>query len=359
MKKILVILMMGLLCSTIVMGQTKKRNTTKKRKAKTERAMTEFEKQQKEEYLLHELIWCEYYYNKGDYESAERYKKSYEEAKNKNYYVKFKNREITKEEKERAKELSHLIHISYTDTMPHTYFYKGGFSVMVHFDYDGKAKKWIDDYDYSLQLRIIRSTSYGKSLRDGNKGINELIDEINEETGYTVRTAKKNEELKGNVGEFLNQHNVEVKTKKTEHQPSALERTKANNDACEKHKEEAYGKYYHSYKANTETEKENVGEFKYTSISTDYGSKYIFSEIDEKGNLLWGFVPEDRKHFRVHDREIMLDYLEKWWESETGANGVMNTQKKRVRNLELLPLNFNTVKTCHLTCILRQKMVIN
>lgn len=46
MKKILVILMMVLLCSTAVMGQTKKRNTTKKRKAKTERTMTEFEKEQ-------------------------------------------------------------------------------------------------------------------------------------------------------------------------------------------------------------------------------------------------------------------------------------------------------------------------
>lgn len=204
MKKILVILMMVLLCSTVSMAQNRKRSA-KRPKAKTERAMTDFEKQQKEEYLLYKLIQCEYYYNEGDYENAESYKKDYEEAKNKNYYVEFINIEYTEKEK---KELSKLG----VDTSPHTYFYKDGFSVKVYFDYNGKAVLDFNDIRFSLQRKAVCSY-YAKRAREmwekegkalsfpRNPNTKELIDEINEASGYNAKISKRKNEVEAFIGE--------------------------------------------------------------------------------------------------------------------------------------------------------------
>lgn len=204
MKKILVVLSLCAVINVSVEAKTKK--TTHRRKAKVERQMTEFEKSQKEEYLLHKLIQCEYYYNEGDYENAESYKKDYEEAKNKNYYVEFKNYEYSEKEK---KELSKLG----VDTSPHTYFYKDGFSVKVYFDHNGKAVLDFNDIRFSLQRKAVCSY-YAKIAREmwekegkalsfhHSPNTKELIDEINEASGYNAKHAKR----KNEVEVFIEEH---------------------------------------------------------------------------------------------------------------------------------------------------------
>lgn len=204
MKKILVIIMMCVVLNVSVEAKTKK--TTHRRKAKVERQMTEFEKSQKEEYLKYLLIQCKYWYDEGDYENAERYKKDYEEAKNKNRYVEFKNIEYTEKEK---KELSKLG----VDTSPHTYFYKDGFSVKVYFDHNGKAVLDFNDIRFSLQRKAVCSY-YAKRAREmwekegkalsfpHSPNTKELIDEINELSGYNAKVSKKSSD----VEQFINQH---------------------------------------------------------------------------------------------------------------------------------------------------------
>lgn len=266
MKKILVIMMMVLMCSTAVMGQANKR-TARKPKAKTERAMTEFEKQQKGEYLLYKLIWCEYYYNQGDYESAESYKKDYEEAKNKNYYVEFKNHEFSEKEK---RELSKLG----IDTSPHTYFYKDGFSVKVYFDHNGKAVLDFNDIWFSLQRKAVSSYNTkrtieiwkkeGKSLRYSNSpNVEELIDEINEVSGYNVKVSKSKNSVEG----FLNKHKTETK-KPTAKQDTVQrpnhpfgEKAAANRDFYKSHKSD-YTNYNKKQEETTDKTVQSVRYFK-------------------------------------------------------------------------------------------------
>lgn len=272
MKKILVILMMVLLCSTAVMGQTKKRNTTKKRNAKTERAMTEFEKQQKEEYLNYLLTKCEYWYKNGEIEWAEGYKKDYEETKRKNYYVKFTNHVYSDKEKAKYKKLG----ITLTDSRE---FYKDGYMVEVHFDPYGKAECMstiVDVTDYMAKC--------GKRKYDSDRMervVKELIDEINELSGYNTKATKG----KNNVEGFLNAHGANVGKPKVpkKNSPSALERTKVNSEACEKHKEDAYGKYY-----------KNAQNIKVTKKNADSNSTLCIYGVvtDESQEPLIGAVVE-------------------------------------------------------------------
>lgn len=181
----------------------KTKKTTRKTVKKTERAMTAFEKRQKEEYLLCLLIRCEYYYYKGDYESAEINKRTYERVKKENYYVEFKNIEYSEKEKKELERLG-------VDTSPHTYFYKDGFAVKVYFNCNGKAV--LDYNSYSRIEREAVTYYYSKRVREKwekegksstfstSPNTKELIDEINEASGYNVRHESKKDE----IAEFLN-----------------------------------------------------------------------------------------------------------------------------------------------------------
>lgn len=198
MKKFLVIMIMVLLCSTSVIGQTKKRSA-RKPKAKVERQMTDFEKRQKEEYLANELMWCQHYYNKGDIESANIYKKSYERVKNENYYVEFTN--VVSSEKKKAEWKKKFG----SELRDGRYFYVDGLSVFIHFDIDGKACDWTDyshcclEYEVKKELMDYDTRTYYEAKKA-------LIDEINELSGYNAKLAKKTSEME----EFINQHKTET-----------------------------------------------------------------------------------------------------------------------------------------------------
>lgn len=222
MKKILVILMMVFLCSTVSMSQNRK-HSAKKPKAKTERAMTEFEKSQKEEYLNYLLIRCEYWYNEGDIEFAEKLKKEYEEAKPKNYYRYFRNVEFgSKEEKEYYGKMG-------IDTLAQTVFIKCGFVVSVHFNSDGKCVLHMSDKDITRQLEICVETGYLSPNTDTDAIFDELIEEINNASGYTAKINKK----MGEIEDFIEQHRVEANNptvpQKDEQPNSPLSETSQSN----------------------------------------------------------------------------------------------------------------------------------
>lgn len=161
---------MVLLCSSTVMGQAKKRNTTTKRKAKTERAMTEFEKSQKEEYLSILQMQYEYALESGNTEAAKSIKNDYDRVKKSNYYVEFKNE-------------------SHWPKYDGQYFYKDGYMLYVHFDYyTGEAEcrlPWLkgNGYDYGAKChkRKISKDGFESAAR-------ELVNELNEASGFNART---------------------------------------------------------------------------------------------------------------------------------------------------------------------------
>lgn len=176
MKKVFVILVMVLLCSTSVTAQ-KRHTKAKSRKAKVERQMTEFEKWQKEEKLAYYFNLCQDYYNNAKtmearghsnkslinqrYKAAEEYQRLYEELEKSNYYVDFKN--YNQKYYNDGKEIS---------------------LIMVH--YDGGAE-------------------YIGGLFDKNKALAlELVDKINQELGYVPEQV--NNDIKNKVSGFLNQH---------------------------------------------------------------------------------------------------------------------------------------------------------
>ena len=199
MKKILVILMMALLCSTVSMAQNRK-HSAKKPKANTERAMTEFEKQQKEELLNCLLIRCKDCYNNGDIEFAEKWQKYYEEVNGKNHYCYFRNVEFgSKEEKEHYGKMG-------IDTLAQTVFIKCGFIVHVHSDSDGKCVLHMSDDDITRQLEICVETGYLSPNTDTDAIFDELIEEINNASGYTAKINKK----MGEIENFIEQHQVEA-----------------------------------------------------------------------------------------------------------------------------------------------------
>ena len=180
MKKILVIMIMVLLCSTAVMGQNKKRSA-RKPKAKTERAMTEFEKQQKEEYLTYLLVQCEKYYKYARldsyYSEAKRYKDMYEEAKSKNYYIDF--------------------------TKYHQNFYSGGYAFEIYIQTTGKAKWDGDGIDYAM---CNRDNEAFKKMR--REMADSLINEIQKYTGYYENLEKRKTEI-DEIGDFIKTTKVE------------------------------------------------------------------------------------------------------------------------------------------------------
>ena len=195
MKKIIAVLLMMCMAFSVSVD-AKGKKTTRKAVKKTERAMTAFEKSQKEEYLNYLLIRCEYWYNKGDIEAAEKLKKEYEKTKSKNYYVRFRNVEFgSKEEKEQYGKMG-------VDTLAQTVFIKCGFIVNVHFSSNGECVLHMNNNDISSQLEIIYDTNYGLLNNiTPNEIFEELIDEINEASGYNARSKKKCEEIEV----FLNQ----------------------------------------------------------------------------------------------------------------------------------------------------------
>lgn len=234
MKKILVILMMVLLCSTVSMAKSRK-HSARKPKAKNERAMTEFEKRQKEEYLNYLLIRCKYWYNEGDIEFAEQLQKDYEENKYKNYYIKFRNVEFgTEEEKEYYGSMG-------IDTLSHTVFIKSGFVVSMHFNDDGKCVLHMNDADISRQLEIIQETDCSILCgKTPDEIIQELVDEINEASGYNAKVSKKKKNIEG----FLNEHNI------------GIEKPTAKQDAVQKPKHpfsetsQANRRFYQQHKSD-------------------------------------------------------------------------------------------------------------
>ena len=204
MKKILVIMIMVLLCSTSVMAQ-KGKGKSRNRKAKVERQMTDFEKRQKEEYLAYLLYKCKSYYYQEDFETADRYKRRYEETKHKNYYVSFTNAKYTDEERAKYKKLG--IYLDYG-----TDFYMNGYVFNVFFDHDGKAyddvmTELVGVYDYDAynekETRKLDFTSGGKEETK-----EKLLNEINEASGYNAKASKRKNEL----DDFVSQHKEE-KTK--------------------------------------------------------------------------------------------------------------------------------------------------
>ena len=186
--------MMCLVCNVSVEAKSKK--TTNRRKAKVERQMTEFEKSQKEEYLNYLLIRCEYWYNEGDIELAEKLKKEYEEAKPKNYYVSFRNVEFgSREEKEHYGKMG-------IDTLAQTVFIKCGFVVRVHFNSSGECMLHMSDKDTSRQLEIIYDVNFELlNNMSTNEIFAELIDEINEASGYNAKISKRKNEVEAFIGE--------------------------------------------------------------------------------------------------------------------------------------------------------------
>lgn len=198
MKKFLVIMIMVLLCSTSVMAQTKKRST-RKPKAKVERQMTDFEKRQKEEKLANILMWCQHYYNEGDIESANRYKKDYERVKNENYYVEFTN--VVHSEKEKAEWKKKFG----SELRDGKYFYVDGLSVFIYFDIDGKACDRTD-YSYCCLEYEVKKEIMGYDTRTYYNAKKALIDEINELSGYNAKLAKKTSEME----EFISKHKEET-----------------------------------------------------------------------------------------------------------------------------------------------------
>lgn len=176
MKKILVIMIMVLLCSTAVMGQAKKR-TARKPKAKTERAMTEFEKWQKEEYLAYLLKECKRnydvartmesrgYFKKSSietrYREAERYKAYYENLEKTNYYVDFNDyRQV---------------------------YYNGGEIISIS----------VSEYNGATCI-------FGQDPSEKEKTLGEeLVKRINQEIGYDTETVNNR---KNQVKDFINKH---------------------------------------------------------------------------------------------------------------------------------------------------------
>lgn len=177
MKKILVIMIMVLLCSTSVMAQAKKRSA-RKPKAKVERQMTDFEKWQKEEKLAYYLSLCKEYYDGAKtmesrghsnkslietrYRMAENYQKLYEDLEKSNYYVD--------------------LH-SYSQK-----YYNGGEIINIHVNLDGGAE----------YIGGMHDTEEDKALAD------ELVRRINQEIGYDKE--KVINDRKNKVGDFLNQY---------------------------------------------------------------------------------------------------------------------------------------------------------
>ena len=186
MKKILVILMMCVVCNASVEAKTKK--TTRKAKAKTERAMTDFEKWQKEEKLTYLLGQCDGYYKKAKsysarksfsqswadyyYSEAEKFKREYEETAKNNYYI-----DLTK---------------FYQD------FYNGGYSFGVCIFSDGRVEWYGDGIDFATCNRD--NIEFKKMRADL---ANEIIERINEQIGRKAPNYnEKNAKLEG----FINQH---------------------------------------------------------------------------------------------------------------------------------------------------------
>lgn len=240
MKKILVIMMMVLLCSTSVMAQNRK-GKAKNRKAKTERAMTEFEKRQKKEYLAYLLYNCQKEYSEGDDWMANCYKNWYEEAKRKNYYVKFENPKLSDRERTERKKKG-------LDPYPGVRFYMDGYVIEVHFDHDGKADlvtsnfKGVYGYDgyNEVENKNMRyDSNKHKSVKD------KLFNEINELSGYNAKVSKRKKELDG----FVSQHKIEttkpVAEKKREQTNRPLSETsQANRRFYQEHKAD-YSAYNH------------------------------------------------------------------------------------------------------------------
>lgn len=186
-----------MMCAVLnVSVEAKTKKATNRRKAKVERQMTEFEKSQKEEYLNYLLIRCEYWYNEGDIELAEKLKKEYEEAKPKNYYVNFRNVEFgSKEEKEHYGKMG-------VDTLAQTVFIKCGFVVSVHFNSSGECMLHMSDKDTSCQLEIISDVNLELLNNMSTTEIfAELIDEINEASGYNAKISKRKNEVEVFIGE--------------------------------------------------------------------------------------------------------------------------------------------------------------
>lgn len=245
MKKILVIMMMVLLCSTSVIGKTKKRSA-RKPKAKVERQMTDFEKRQKEEYLANILMWCQHYYNDGKIEDANRYKKDYERVKNENYYVEFTN--VVHSDKKKAEWKKKFG----SELRDGRYFYADGLLVFIHFDTDGKACDWTD-YSYCCLEYKVKKEIMGYDTRTYYKAKKDLIDEINELSGYNARLAKKTSEME----EFINQHKAETtkpvaEKKKEQTNMSLSETTQANRRFYQEHKAD-----YSTYNRQVNPEKKS------------------------------------------------------------------------------------------------------
>lgn len=241
MKKILVIMMMVLLCSTSVMGKTKKRSA-RNPKTKVERQMTDFEKRQKEERLAYLLYKCRAYYEQEDYEMADFYKRCYEETKHKNYYVSFTNPKYTDEERAKYKKLG--IYLDYG-----TDFYMNGYVFNVFFEHDGKAN---DDvmtqfegvYDYDTynekETRKLDFTSGGKEETK-----EKLLNEINEASGYNAKASKR----KNEVEKFIGQHKAEttkpVAEKKQEQTNRPFSKTSPANRRFYQENKPDYSAYNH------------------------------------------------------------------------------------------------------------------
>lgn len=232
MKKILVIMMMVLLCSTSVIGKTKKRSA-RNPKAKVERQMTDFEKRQKEEKLANILMWCQHYYNDGKIEDANRHKKDYERVKNKNYYVEFTN--VVHSEKEKAEWKKKFG----SELRDGRYFYADGLSVFIYFDIDGKACDRTD-YSYCCLEYKVKKELMGYDTGTYYRAKKALIDEINELSGYNARLAKKTSEME----EFINQH------KKETTKPVAEKKQKQTDNSVYSDTSQANRRFYQEHKAD-------------------------------------------------------------------------------------------------------------
>lgn len=197
MKRILVIMVMVLCFSTASMAQSRK-HSARKPKAKTERAMTEFEKQQKEEYLAYLLYSCKRYYEEGDIELAESCSRDYDKTKSKNYYVSFSNVEYTEEEL--AWYEKYGISISYGRD-----FYMDGYVINVYFDHDGKADDIMTNFKGVYGYNDYRPYEY-KRMRYDLKKMDlvkeKLISQINELSGYNAKVSKR----ENNVKKFIDKH---------------------------------------------------------------------------------------------------------------------------------------------------------
>lgn len=206
---------MVLVCATSVSGQSRKGKT--RSKAKTERAMTEFEKWQKEEYLAYIYSQFEDWYNSARalesrghsnkdyinqrYRKAEIEKEYYEAVKNSNYYVDFNDYKQK--------------------------YYTGGHKIDIKI-FSGEG---------AIHYNNVNEWTSAEEVRLAD----ELVDRINKEIGFDKE--KVISERKSSLKEFAESHSG-VKLKEITSHPTKLEMEKANNDACKKHKEEAYGKYY-------------------------------------------------------------------------------------------------------------------